>query len=303
MSLDPDWLLDRRRLKRQLAAWRVAAVLLLVGAILAGVARFDDLFERDHIARLTVDGVIVEDRDRIEAIYAVRDNDAAQALIVHVNSPGGQAVGGEDLYRALRDVAAVKPVVATMGTVAASAGYMTASAADRIFAREGTITGSIGVILQSADITGLLEKLGVRAESFKSAPLKAQPNPLEPLTEEARAATQALVMRFYDTFIDIVAESRPLERDEVLALADGRVFTGAAAVDNRLVDAIGSERQAVAWLEATHGLDPGLAVREVEIEREDETFDRLMSLIAGKTVISEALILDGLVAVWHPELN
>ena len=194
MSFDPDALIDRRRLKRKLRWWQAVTLVAVAFAIIAGLQAGGLLFERDKVARLRIAGLIVEDHTRDTLLANIAEDASIRALIVHVDSPGGTVVGGEDLYRSLRVVSERKPVVAVMGTVAASAAYMTAVAGDRVFAREGTITGSIGVLFQTADITGLLDKVGITPEAVKSGPLKAVPSPTDPFTEEARVATNFLVI-------------------------------------------------------------------------------------------------------------
>lgn len=303
MTHESDILVDRRRLKRGLVLWRVLAVVALVATVVAVFARFDDLAFRDHVARISVEGLIVADPATIEALGDVADNARVKALIVRIDSPGGTFVGGESLYRALRRVAEQKPVIAVMGTVATSAGYMTAIAADRIFAHEGTITGSIGVMVQTTDITGLLGKLGVTAEAIKSSPLKATPSPLEPLTDEARAAAKSLIDDMHALFIAMVAERRGLDAARARELADGRVYSGRQALQIDLVDAIGDETEARSWLAETKGIPEDLPVREVEAERPGEKWLPNLESLAGKMLFSERLILDGLVSVWHPNLR
>ena len=299
MSLEADALLERRRLRRQLGVWRILAVLAVVGAVIFAVSIAGPL-RGDYVARLTVDGLILEDPARDIALADVAADDNVQALIVHVNSPGGSVVGGEDLYNALRGVAEAKPVAAVMGTLATSAGYMTAVAADRIFAREGTVTGSIGVIFQTTEITGLLEKLGVSAEAIKSAPLKAQPSPLEPLTQAGREATQAIVRDMFDFFVDLVTERRDLTRSDVLTLADGRIYTGRQGITNGLVDSIGNEGAALAWLVSDRGIAADLPIRDVTIDRDSDLRSILASAVTKKTLFSKVLTLDGLIAPLAP---
>ncbi len=301
MSLDADGLLDRRRLKRRIAFWRTLAIIASVAVVAVVVDRFGGIGDRDRVARLNVIGVIVEDRDRDEALAEVAKDDRAKALIVRIDSPGGTTAGGEALYDALRQVAEEKPVVAVLGTLGASGGYMAAVAADHIIARETTITGSIGVLLQTAEITGLLEKLGISAEAIKSSPLKAAPSPFEELTEEARAATQAVVDATHQWFVGLVAERRDLALEVAASLADGRVYTGRQALENDLIDALGGEREAREWLEEVHEISSDLPVVDLEFDDEREVIKDLFSILAGKTFLSERLILDGLVSVWHPE--
>lgn len=302
MSFDPDAVIDRRRLKRKLRWWQAATLVAAALAIIAGLQASDLLFKRDTVARLRVAGLIVEDPRRDALLADIAQDPSVRALIVHLDSPGGTVVGGEDLYRALRAVSENKPVVAVMGTVAASAAYMTAVAGDRVFAREGTITGSIGVLFQTADVTGLLDKLGIKPETLKSGPLKAVPSPTEPLTDEARAATQALVLDLFEFFVDLVVERRPLDRAQVLHLADGRVYTGRQAMANGLVDSIGGETAARAWLAEAKDIPRSIRVVTVKPKRERTGLSDALSGLTGKSLFSNALTLDGLLSVWHPEL-
>lgn len=307
MALDIDAVLDRRRLKRRLAFWRTSAiVVLVVAAVAAAQWAFDGmgpLAAGDHVARMNVVGVIVEDQDVLDRIDEIAEDDSARALMVYIDSPGGTVVGGETLFKELRRVSERKPVVALMGTTAASAGYMVALGADAIFAREGTLTGSIGVLLQTAEVTDLMAKLGISAEAIKSAPLKAVPSPFEELTPRGRASAQAVVDEMYEMFVEIVRVRRDLSDQELRDVADGRVFTGRTAVANRLVDAIGGEREAREWLQGQHGVSTDLPSLDRDVEEETGLLGGVASAIAEKTLFSERLILDGLIALWHPELR
>ena len=303
MSLDADALIDRKRLKRRLGWWRVLAIIAVVAAVIAAIDPFDIPLQKRHIARLAVSGIISEDRDRNAALENVAKDGNVKALILHINSPGGTVVGGEVLYRYLRLVAGEKPVVVVMGTLAASGGYMAALGGDHILAQNGTITGSIGVILQTTDITGLLDKIGISAEAIKSGPLKAVPSPLEPLTDKVRAETLNVVMDMHDMFVNLVAERRDMSRAEALGFADGRIFTGRQAQANRLIDGIGGEKEALAWLEETHEISKTLPVRDVRIKRERRKWLDWLTDMPGKTLFSERLTLDGLVSLWHPGGN
>ena len=302
MSFDPDALIDRRRLKRKLRWWQAATLVAVALTIIASLQASDLLFKRDTVARLRVNGLIVEDHRRDALLAKIAEDPSVRALIVHVDSPGGTVVGGEDLYRSLLVVGESKPVVTVMGTVAASAAYMTAVAGDRVFAREGTITGSIGVLFQTADITGLLEKLGIKPESLKSGPLKAVPSLTEPLTEEARAATQALVFDLFEFFVNLVVERRPLDRDQVLQLADGRVYTGRQAVANGLVDEIGGETAARDWLAEEKNIPRSVPTVTLKPKKERSGLSEALSSLTEKSLLSNALTLDGLLSVWHPDL-
>jgi protease-4 len=308
MAFESDWLVDRRRLKRRLFFWRTLAIVIAVGLVAAAIGRFGEygaggLVESAYISRLAVSNIITDDIKRRHALEDLAKDSHAKALIVYIDSPGGTVVGGETLYRSLRKVAAKMPVVAVMGDLATSAGYMTAIAADHIVAHDGTITGSIGVLLQTTEVTELLQKIGVSVEAIKSAPLKAEPSPFSKLTPQVRQATQALVDDMFHMFMDMVAKRRHMSPDKVKALADGRVFTGRMAVKNGLVDEIGGETEALAWLGKARGVDTTLPVRPLKPRREvDELLDYVNTL-ARKTVLAERLTLDGLVSVWHPQLQ
>ena len=301
MSFESDSLIARKRLKRRLSLWRLVAVVAVAGVGLALFARFDAKEDTRHIARLTVRGIIVEDHKRARALDEAARDSKVKALIVHINSPGGTVVGGESLYLQLRAVAAKKPVVAVMGTLGTSGGYMAAIGADRIFARAGTITGSIGVVMQTTDLTGLLEKLGVKAEAIKSDPLKAVPSPFEPLTEAGRAATLKIVRDTHDQFLHLVAERRRLSPEKARDLGDGRIFTCRQALANGLIDGIGGEIKALDWLAAQHKISKSLPIHDIRINRGTRNLFGLVEEMFGKTLFSERLTLDGLIALWQPQ--
>ena len=152
-------------------------------------------------------------------------------------------------------------------------------------------------------MTGLLEKLGIKPETIKSGPLKAQPNPMERFTPEARKATEDVVKDFFDMFVSLVAERRTMPKEKVLPLADGRVFSGRQALQRGLVDRLGAEPEARKWLYETHKIPESLPVRDVEVKHEDQPWRDFLGSILGKVLFSERLRLDGVVSVWHPDLR
>jgi len=302
MTLDVDALLDRRRLKRQVQLWRVLTIVLAAAAIVAIVGRiaYED---KDYVARITVSGLIAEDKKRAKAIDDAADDKDVKALIVVVNSPGGTVVGAEDLYARLRDVAKKKPVVVSMGTLATSAGYYIALGGDRIFAYEGTITASIGVVFQATDMTALLEKIGVKIEAIKSGAVKASPNPFEKTTPEARAVIDALVKDSFDQFLGLVRERRKLDDEQVKAIADGRVVTGRRAKAMGLVDELGGQDEALAWLQREKKIDKGLKVKDIDPKESFDWSDLLGSTFGWQRNLAGRLALDGLISLWHPALR
>ncbi len=261
--LEADLLVDRRRLKRRLNFWRVVAVLAVLGAV-AFLTLPDLRAGGRHLARVNVTGVITDDRKFLEAVSALAKDRSVPAVIVSVDSPGGSVAGGESLHDVLKQVAAAKPVVTVMRGTAASAGYMVSLPAERIFARDATLTGSIGVILETAEFSGLLGKLGVDPQAITSGPLKDQPSLTRPLTPEGRAYLNGLVQDMYEQFIAMVAQARHLDVDAVRKLADGRAYTGRQAKALGLVDEIGGEPEARNWLAKQHGISDTLPVHDVD---------------------------------------
>ena len=261
--LESDLLVDRRRLKRRLNFWRILAVLAVVAA-LGAVALPRTSLSLQHIARIDIHGIISEDRKLQDAVLALARDSSVPAVIISVDSPGGSVAGGESLYSALKQVAAAKPVVAVMRGTAASAGYMISLPAERIFARDATLTGSIGVILETAEFSRLLGTLGVNADAITSGPLKDQPSLTRPLTPQGRDYLNGLVQDMYDQFVAMVATSRHMDPDAVRKLADGRAYTGRQAKALGLVDEIGGEADARAWLAQHHGVSERLPVHDVE---------------------------------------
>lgn len=317
MTLRADDLIDRRRLRRKLTFWRVATIAIVACGLLALFAWFygDNLGGSavDHVAKVKIEGTITEDDELIERLEKIRKSPRVKGVILAIDSAGGTTAGGESIYEEIRKLAAEKPVVAQVGTLAASAGYMIASAADHIVARQSSIVGSIGVLVQFPDVTGLMDKLGIKLEEVKSTELKAEPSPFNPTTEDERAMVRKLIMDSYDWFVGIVAERRGMTRAEALALADGSIFTGRQALGNRLIDAVGGEDQAVAWL-ATKGVDDQLKVVEWKNQKGGgwllptslaRTIGQLIGLPENSGPVLDRLgvdrlFLDGLVSVWHP---
>ena len=307
MSFETDLLIDRRRLKRRLFLWRAAAVLAVAASAVLALGPHLPFGGRAHLARLSVTGLITENRALTEQVVALAKNDSVRGLIVYVDSPGGSVAGGESLHDAISQVAARKPVVTVMGGTAASAGYMVSVPAARIFARESTLTGSIGVLLQTAEVSGLLERIGVTAEAIVSGPLKNQPSLTRPTSPQGREMLQGLVMDMYDQFVGMVAAGRHMPAEQVRKLADGRPYTGRQALGIGLIDAIGGEPEARAWLAAEKGIPDSLPVEDVQ----PGGFAR--RALAGafaplwgdlmKSVLSQGLRLDGAWAVWQPSVS
>jgi protease-4 len=321
MTLDADAIVDRRRMRRKLTFWRVAAAVVAVAAIaIVAYATIPSSAWMEtgsgYIARIKITGLIRDNQDRTEALEKLSES-SAKAVIVHLDSPGGTTAGSQQLYDSLRRLQAKKPMVVVVDGLAASGAYIAAISADHIIALDTSLVGSIGVLFQYPNFTELLKTVGVNVESIKSSPLKAAPNGFEPTSPEARAAIAAIVSDSYAWFKGLVKDRRKLDDDQLTKVSDGRVFTGRQAIGLKLVDAIGNEKTALAWLEQEKKIPADTPVRDVSLKpRFGElsflhiaawSFDAVgLSAFArriedwGALQAVERLNLDGLLALWHP---
>lgn len=310
--MDIEAIVERRRLRRRASFWRVTAILVVLAAIVVGALSVLDIEGLDGegvVAEIKIDGFIPVRPEAVELIEAASEADEAKAILLHINSGGGAASGGEALFRAIRAASEEKPVVAVIDGVGASAAYMAAIAADRIVARETAITGSIGVIFQYAHFEELLQKIGAEYEEIKSAPLKGEPTIFEELSPEAEAMVKAVVDDTFDWFVDIVAERRTLTEAKVRDLADGSIFTGRQALERALIDEVGGVEEARDWLDTDKGVSKDLPEREWE--KDDglmsalstdalATLARLLGLNpAAGPILPQRLVVDGLLSVWQ----
>jgi protease-4 len=321
MSYDADLIVDRRRMRRKLTFWRVAAALIALVAIVgagAYAARRTGLPGEQSIARVTIEGLIRSDNDRVAALDRLARSRAA-AVIVHINSPGGTTAGSEQLHDALLRLKEKKPVVVVVEGLCASGGYITAIAADHIIAQSTSLVGSIGVLVQYPNFAELMKTVGVKVEEVKSSPLKAAPNGFEPTSEAARAALGDLVRDSYAWFRGLVKDRRSMDDATLEKVADGRVFTGRQAIALKLVDQLGDEKTAIAWLAAEKKISDKLPVRDYKLDQRlgDLSFLKLAAsaaldaaglntlarMIADPAVMAtNGLALEGVLALWRPDL-
>ena len=319
MALQAEILVDRRRIKRRLAIWRLVAIVAVVAALglvllgkeeLASSAGF-----KPQIARVTISGIIRDDREQQELVAKLAKTDKVKAVILRINSPGGTTTGGEALFLAIRDLAEKKPVVAVFGTIAASSAYMVGLASDHIVARGNSVTGSVGVILQWAEVTELLKNIGVKMEEVRSGELKATPSPFRPLDEAGRALTREMVQEAEQWFRGLVAERRSIDPYDIPGLTDGRIYSGRQALQHKLIDQIGGEKDAVAWLEEKREIPADLDIVDWKKKDKDNGwFGALARALAAAFGVSGGKFasflervesigtvqLDGLVSLWHP---
>ncbi len=297
-----------RALRRGRFRWRVATFLAFALLVLALFGRFalPGGGGTDHIARLVVNGAIATDPARLAAITRMAEDDNVKAVVVAINSPGGTTAGGEELYQALTRLRESKPVVVTIAEMGASAAYMTAIAANRVFVRNLSLVGSIGVYYAHVDAGKLMRTIGVDFQKVQTGPLKAEPDIDDPLTGEVRQSLQNLVNDSYEWFVDVVAARRGIHRKDVLSLADGRILTGRQAIEAGLADEAGGEPEALAWLDAQFDIDPDLKVI-TRYPLPENDLSQLLRLAGGNALSmiglgnTGAMALDGLVSLWQAE--
>lgn len=283
----------------------MALLLVLVGLLLvAGVMTFvlpDGAPARLALGRsvavVELKGVLTDGADMVEALDRLRRRDSVVAVVVRIDSPGGAVAPAQEIYDAIWRLRETKPVVASLGTVAASAGYYVASAAHVVVASPGTLTGSIGVIMQMPQYGVLAEKVGVSTEVVKTGPYKDAGNPLRPLTPEERALFQGMIDDVLSQFVAAVARGRGLEPDQVRALADGRVFSGAQAHAAGLVDELGGLTDAtrIAWERAGQSGEPRTV--PVRIHRRSwwpEILGSALAHLVGEGSFGRQLVADAL---------
>lgn len=320
MSLDADAIVDRRRLRRKLTFWRVSAAVILLlaltGAILLWVPGNRLVPAGAYISRIHITGLIRGNRDRVEALARLAKS-RARAVIVHIDSPGGTTAGSQQLYDALHALQAKKPMVVVVDGLAASGAYIAALSSDHIIAHDTSLVGSIGVLFQYPNFTDALKTLGIQVETIKSTPLKAAPSGFEPTSPAARAAIEAIVLDSYAWFKNLVQTRRKMTEAQLAAVDDGRVFTGRQGLGLKLVDSLGNEQTALAWLATEKHVPANTPVRDYSLEPRFGELSFLhvtafafqavgLSALAqrieewGGIQAVERLNLDGLLALWHP---
>ncbi len=291
-----DQALQTQRLRRSRFWWRLIALIFVGLFALGALAAGGSGVSRDHIARFDVEGVIADDPKRDALLRELAEDDNVKAVIVRINSPGGTTVGGEALYEQLRAVAEAKPTVAVMSEVAASAGYITALAADRIVARGNTITASVGVIFTSPNFSEVLDTVGVEVVELKSGARKAEPSPFKPVDVDQLDVERALIEDSFNWFIGLVEERRKIDAATRNLIRDGRILSGRQALAAGLVDEIGGREQAMAWLAAERDVDRDLPVIQRKVEEEPQGL--LTRLLEGSAAALGLPLSVGQGGVW-----
>lgn len=325
MTTVQDHILDRRRLRRKITFWRaisfVAVAVTIVALMSAVVIASGSVFktQKPHVARVPISGFIANSRYALKRLEKLRKDKNVKGVIIAIDSPGGTTAGGEALHNAMRSIAKEKPTVTSIGGLAASAGYMIAVASDHIVAPRTSIVGSIGVVFQYPNASGLLDKIGVQVNEIKSSPLKAEPSPFNETPVAARQMLEAMILDTYQWFADLVKERRGFSDADSEGLLDGSVFTGRQALDRKLIDALGDENTAKQWLVDEKKVSKDLEVVTWSLKKPRNDFPLVGAIWKGVLtaigvgelvqIPAEALHssrfnqLDGMLSVWQVDVN
>ncbi|MCG8472774.1 MAG: signal peptide peptidase SppA [Desulfobacterales bacterium] len=266
---------------------------VVISILVAVAVSPDGPEEAAGIGVVKIEGVIARSDQVLKDLRYFRENDEIKAIVLRVESPGGGVGASQEIYRALLKTREVKPVVTSMGGVAASGGYYAAAATSGIVANTGTITGSIGVILGYTNFRRILDKIGLEPVVFKSGEMKDAGSPTREMTEVERKYLQHVVSSIHEQFVSDVAESRKLERDKVVKLADGRIYTGLEAKELGLVDRLGNMEDALEWAAELGGLDE-VGEPQYPPRPKEKLVDYIMN--SAKTRVSQVMSKHGAVS-------
>ena len=265
MSLDWQILEETKKKWYRKGLWRGVLISIILATaiyLFSNVTNFSSNFS--HIARININGIIFDNSKLVEIIDNLAKNENVKSVLVKINSPGGTVVGSESLYVAINSLSQKKPVISLMGEIATSGGYIVALASNYILARQNTLTGSIGVIVENQNFSELSEKIGVSIDTTKSGKIKGGQNPLSPLDPLVKINNQKLVNYSFDWFISIIKKNRNINQSVLDLVSDGRTLTGGMALDLGLIDGIGTEKEALKYLEKNYPDFKGLPIIDIE---------------------------------------
>jgi protease-4 len=263
-----------KKSKKELWMWRIIAAIVIFSIFSQYSGNKKQDVKENCIVKTQIYGPISYDNEMLSRIEDLQKNKKVKGVLIQLNSPGGDVVGAEAVYKAIKNLKSEKPVVVSIQSLAASGGYMAAMAADHIVAYEGSILGSIGVVFQDFEVTDLAEKLGVKFLNYKSTPLKAMPNRFEKMNKEAEKNIEAVIDDTYAMFKEMVRDSRKNIKEENFSkICDGSIYTGRQALQNGLIDSIGGEKEAVEVLKKQYKVDESVSVIDFDlISHKDSRF-------------------------------
>lgn len=267
-------LLDMNRSRKR---WRFLSIFLILIVILMALFSNDEMQpEGDYIAGIKIEGFIGDSPELVGQIRSLQANDQVKAVVVYVDSPGGSMQAALDVYHALRQLAETKPVVAKMGQMAASAGYLVAIAADHIVAGEATLTGSVGVFLPLVDATELAQKVGVKSRTIFSGEDKLATSPFDEVSKSSEKYLQTLVNDLQTVFVQYVSERRPAVKSNLDVVKTGQSFIGIKAKELGLVDALSHESTALMWLRNEKNIPQNTQIYWLEQHEESDFFSEVL---------------------------
>jgi protease IV len=265
--LSPDIILERIKLKRAASLWRLLFFIILAITLIISVQKSKQIPKKNqqYIARVSLEAEITQDSYDIFRLQLLKKSDDIKAVLLTINSPGGTAFAGEDIYNYISDIALKKPVVTVIRTMATSAAYMIALPSDRIIARNNSLTGSVGAILVSPDASELLKKIGIKFNAIKKGDLKASPLPYENMDEQTKKMLLSLVDNNHNTFLEMVTKHRKIPDATLHSISSSQIFTGKQALSLNLIDQIGGEEEAIKWLETEKKIQ-NLQIKDFDIK-------------------------------------
>ncbi|MBI4686271.1 MAG: signal peptide peptidase SppA [Nitrospirae bacterium] len=267
----------------------IIVVLIAVVSLVLSLTRSVPMGER--VALITVRGVILESRDVIEELKKYSNDSTVKAIVIRVDSPGGAVAPSQEIYEEIKKIKAKKKIVVSMGSVAASGGYYISAPADKIVANPGTLTGSIGVIMEIPNFEGLMDKIGVKTEVVKSGRHKDIASVFRTMSPEERGILQEVLDDVHEQFISAVAQGRKMEVRHIRRLADGRIFTGRTAREAGLVDELGNLQDAIKLAGKLSGIKG-----EPEVVEKKEKFS-FLDIISGNLPKELARIKEGITGI------
>ena len=295
--MKPNDFLEQFYTRRQSIIKRLLIIVIVVLTIVTVSLQFQQ--KENFIAKITVEGIIKDRNDILEQLKDLDNDQNVKGLITIINSPGGTYVGSKEIHESIKNLSKKIPTVAYMREMATSGGYLVSLSSDRIFGNEGTITGSIGVILQTADISQLLGKLGINPVIIKSGDLKAVPNPAEEIDEKKLNYLKDVIKKMQTEFLNLVKKSRDISSSTLDLVSDGRIVTGKQAKDLKLIDAVGTENDAISWLKKEAGLDDKVKVKDLSVQSEITELLNF-SFLKKKINYLNQNFYNGFIAIWTP---
>lgn len=262
--------------RKRITIWRIIAFVCLVSVIFLATTNIFNTdkikkFNNKYVARVSIKNII-SSTSFLESKLKGLEKDEVVAVILDIDSPGGEVVSSERLYSFFRNLAKKKPVVSVIKGLGTSGAYMVAMASDYIISRNTSTVGSIGVVLETEEITELADKIGIKFTNFKSSPLKASPNMFEKITPDVEMVTNQLIDDIYDYFLSIFIERRNIKAIEAQEIANGQVYTGRQALEFGLVDKIGGEEEAIEYLKDNNINMDDIKIYDYDIKKYGNSF-------------------------------